>query len=211
MAAERLWETLHDGLTSENPSNELGTNSLAMGSTGPKQLVLMPNSMVRKMVTGVSDIADMNATRRRKSFRSTGQTAIGVVFSLGMIVVMIAKARHVPTGIAWWTAIGFFAILAVRLALVSVTANSEGVCIRGFVRTRRLGWSEIDHFSLGRLGLFPAVGIAYRKQGRPIAMTAIELAKVTTRKERAITQGMIDELNQMLAEQQAGGDPRVLT
>lgn len=159
------------------------------------------------------DVSDTNVggVRQRRTFRSTGQVVGSVVFSLGIMVIMIAKvphSSHADAKVIGWMVIGLLALLAVRQALWSVTATAEGVRIRGVIYTHRLGWSEIDHFSLGHLGLFLAVGIAHRKQGRPLAMTAIELAKITTSKERAKTQGMIDELNLLLREHQASSELR---
>jgi hypothetical protein len=161
-------------------------------------------------VINVNNIADINGSSpQRRTFRSTGQVVGSVVFSLCIMVAMIAKVPHASNPSArviGWVIIGLLAILAIREALWSVTVNAEGIRIRGVIRTHRLNWSEIDHFSLGRLGVFPAVGIAYRKQGQPIAMTAIEMAKMSTGKERAKTEAMIEELNLLLREHQ-GREP----
>lgn len=150
---------------------------------------------------------DMGSTRKRRTFRSVGQVVISTVFLLGILVITVAKIPQSSSAgakVIGWIVVGVVAVLAGRALLWSVTASAGGVRVRGVVRTHRLDWSEIDHFSLGRLGVFPAVGIVHRKHGRPIAMTAIEVAKMSTRKERANTEAMIDELNLLLREHQVG-------
>jgi hypothetical protein len=162
-------------------------------------------------VIGVSDTGDISGARQRRTFRSAGQVVGSTVFSLGIMAVTVAKVLHASNAgarVIGWVVVGFLAILAIRTALWSVTASADGVRVRGVIRTRTLRWSEIDHFSLGRLGFFPAVGIAHRKRGRPLAMSAIEVTKMSTVKGRAGTQTMITELNRLLAEHHGSGEPR---
>jgi len=115
------------------------------------------------------------------------------------------------TPVGGWIAIGVIAVFALRAMLRSVTASADGVRIRGLIRTHILGWPEIDHFSLGRLGLYPAVGIVHPKRGKPLAMSAIEVAKLSTAQGRANAEAMIAELNQLLAEHRGGDEPRAET
>jgi hypothetical protein len=103
------------------------------------------------------------------------------------------------------------AVYVVRIMRWSVTADTDGVRVRGLVRTHALSWSEIDHFSLGRLGLYPAVGIVHPTRGRPRAMSAIEVAKMSTAKGQDNAQAMIAELNQLLAEHHGGNKPHAET
>ncbi len=121
-----------------------------------------------------------------------------------MLIAQTVNTSNERAKIGGWVAIVVIAAFAIRAALWSVKVGAEGVRIRGLVRTHMLSWSEIDHFSFGRLGLFPAVGIAHRKRGRPLAMSAIEVSNVSNAKGRAGAQAMITELNQLLMEHQGG-------
>lgn len=128
-----------------------------------------------------------------------------------MLLAQVLHASSERPKIIGWIVIVGLAAYVVRVVLWSVTAGTDGVRICGLVRTHVLSWSEIDHFSLGRLGLFPAVGIAHRTRGRPLAMSAIEVARMSTVKGRADAQAMITELNRLLAEHGGGDGSRAET
>jgi hypothetical protein len=51
------------------------------------------------------------------------------------------------------------------------------------------------------------VGIVHPKRGRPRAMSAIEVAKMSTAKGQDAAQAMIAELNQLLAEHHGDDKP----
>ena len=153
----------------------------------------------------MSEVRDDLTHWRPQTFRSTGQTLVSVVFLLGIIALLLAQLLHAGDAsgkIVGWVFVALLVLLVVRALLWSVRTDIEGVRIRGMLRTHRLRWAEIDRFSLGRHGLFPVVGIAHRKHGRPLAMSAIEVPKMASDRGRDNTEAIIAELNRLLVEQQ---------
>jgi hypothetical protein len=94
--------------------------------------------------------------------------------------------------------------MAARALAVGVRVEATEVVIRGMLRTRRIPWSELDGFSFGATGLFPAVGIARLTNGKQLAITAISTGRVARPQARARAEAVVAELNKLLAERRSG-------
>jgi hypothetical protein len=68
------------------------------------------------------------------------------------------------------------------------------------LRTRRVPLSQVEGFSFGATGLFPAVGIARLANGKQLAITAISTGRVARPETRARAEAVIAELNELLAD-----------
>ena len=92
------------------------------------------------------------------------------------------------------------AALSVRGILAGVRVEQDAISIRGILSTHRVPWSELDGFSFGPLGMFPAVGIARLRDGRELAMSAISTGRVDSPRARLVAETLIAELNRQLEQ-----------
>ncbi len=131
--------------------------------------------------------------------RTTRTLAAGAAGAGAVTMAMFGLTVHRPGAQVFsWVAAVVFAAACVRALLVGVCIRDEGVRIRGVLLTRTLKWSEIESFSFGPLGIFPAVGIVHVKAGRPVPITAIAVGRVATRVARRQAEELIAELNDAL-------------
>lgn len=92
------------------------------------------------------------------------------------------------------------ALLSVRGLLAGVRVERDAIAIRGMLSTHRVPWSELEGFSFGPLGMFPAVGIARLRDGRELAMSAIATGRVDSPRARLVAETLIAELNRQLEQ-----------
>ena len=116
------------------------------------------------------------------------------------MIALGATARTTGGEIFSFIAAGVLAAMAARGLTLGVRVGATGIVIRGMLRTRRVLWSELEKFSFGATGLFPAVGIARLVDGRQFAITAISTGPVARPQARAKAEAIIAELNQLLRE-----------
>lgn len=97
---------------------------------------------------------------------------------------------------------GVLAVLTVRAWLAGVEIDGARVSIRGILRTRRVARTDVQCFSFGKCGVFPAVGIAELRDGRRLPITAIATGRVARKGTRVHAEAVITELNEALAKHQ---------
>jgi hypothetical protein len=81
----------------------------------------------------------------RATFRSAWWNAsLGILVSIGVLVAVSGTAHSGLWGGSVWGAIALgCAVLAIRVFRACVIVDEQGVTVRGFIRTRRLDWTEI--------------------------------------------------------------------
>jgi hypothetical protein len=120
----------------------------------------------------------------RRVFRAPGRRVVGwagVVIAELVMATVIANGleNRTPSGAGAWIAVTAILLLGVTLAPTPfvmfapsrIVVDGEGisVCNWGTERTR-LAWHEISGFEVGSRWLAPAVAIAVRRHGPPVAM-----------------------------------------
>src|SRR5690348_150113 len=65
-----------------------------------------------------------------------------------------------------------FLVLAVRTFRIAVITDAAGVRVRGVMRTRRIGWDDVDGFVMGSWGGFPC-GAVRRRDGSEVIAFAL--------------------------------------
>jgi hypothetical protein len=131
-------------------------------------------------------------------FRFRGQivwTLVGGVF-LTLVFTVAAFGRAGP-------ALGAFAALtlavSIRMALMRVSVDARGVCVRNVFGSRCFAWAEIDRFELGRFKLLSIVGIVVLRDGSTYHASAIApKPRVASQVDEA--RCFIDAVNARLAE-----------
>jgi len=76
--------------------------------------------------------------------------------------------------------------------------GAQDVKVVTFFATRRVPWSEIDHFAVMPLGRYPYVGYVVRRDGQKLP--TFGLSTSSWAREGASLQRPIDELNKVLAD-----------
>ena len=109
--------------------------------------------------------------------------------------------------IAGFIFVGPFAYLAFRQWLFGVRVRDEGIIIGGLLWSRRVSWTEIDHFACESAGPYPFVGRLIPRGGkRPIILVGIDAGRRPTARSRADAQAKVDLLNAELARRRSRGD-----
>lgn len=140
-------------------------------------------------------------------FRNAGQSRLTAMVLSGFAVIVCAQAQRVGSRngeIAGLLLAAIMLVLVVRALRWSVVVSAEHVQIRGLMRTRTVSWVDIHHFSVGRLGFYPRVGIAHLDTGKRVAMTAIETPRASALAGKTTAEEMINELNRMADERRGG-------
>lgn len=74
-----------------------------------------------------------------------------------------------------FAAFGLLALVAVRAARLGVEVREEGIRLRGYVRRRSVGWSEISYFARERMpGRFAAVPVVVLQDGRRLVLHGLD-------------------------------------
>jgi hypothetical protein len=120
--------------------------------------------------------------------------AAGVLMTLVCTVAALGRAGP-PLGV--------FAALSlagtIRIVMMRVVADAEGICVRNIFGSRCIGWAEIDRFELRRFKLLPVVGTIVLRDGGTYHASAIA-PKPAVRRQVDDAKGAIDALNARLAE-----------
>jgi Bacterial PH domain len=144
-------------------------------------------------------------THDRRGFHSASQhqtvTAFGVILTLVMILIG-ATASASGAIVFSFVAAAVLAVRTFRAWLAGVEVQADRVSIRGILRTRRIEWADLQCFSFGSCGVFPAVGIAELRDGNRLPITGIATGRVARNRTRAQAEAVIAELNQVLAQHQ---------
>jgi hypothetical protein len=144
--------------------------------------------------------ADTKVRLLRSGGPIQGSAVIGF---LGVVIMVVSGVFAHRTGAAVFSYVSALVLAAATARaqfFVGVRVEPDFILIRGVLRTRRVMWSELQGFSFGPIGIFPAAGIARLRDGRRFAITAIATAAVARRQARSNAEALIADLNRLLAE-----------
>jgi hypothetical protein len=91
------------------------------------------------------------------------------------------------------------AFCLLRLARAGVYADDEGIRVLNPLRTVRIPWEQVDHFSLRPYKGFPSVGFAELVDGGRVQMWGIQARSYNTAAKR-VPEELIEALNRRLQE-----------
>lgn len=151
----------------------------------------------------------------KRTYKSVWQANLLVVASIGIPLVMAASALFLYTTASWTfrvnelvVAVGMAWFGMFEAARVRVCVDSEGVEVFNPIRRIFIPWERIGGFSLRTRGLiFGPLGHVDLKDGSTVVMFAIAGQNPALRPSNRGAQRMIDELNQLLRDAQAGKLP----
>jgi hypothetical protein len=133
------------------------------------------------------------------------------LLALGLLGALIAGVRaseagdpaRLPINVAFC---GLMLALVARTFVMGVTATPDGVVVRNLFRTRRLPWSAIDHFEIGRSKYRLPIAVAVLPDGDRLEMNGVQR---TASGDQHFASETTAALNELLAEQQGRRpDPR---
>jgi hypothetical protein len=102
---------------------------------------------------------------------------VGVCVGIGVAIGVGPKHALVPVLIAYYGVLGFVSIwLFYRIYRQRVRFDDQGIVVRNFSRSYRLGWPEVSHFADGNLVM--------RDQGGSMELWALQIVLYD---ERAVT------------------------
>lgn len=81
---------------------------------------------------------------------------------------------------------------------LGLRVDRDGVRIINMRSRPRLRWDEIDRFELAPAGIYPFVGWVVLKEGRKIAITAIQVSRIWKQRSLRSAQATIDALNKLV-------------
>jgi hypothetical protein len=139
----------------------------------------------------------------RRVYRSSGCVFSFLLFATVPIAVVSLPALFSSYVSGPWRAVfvalGFvLAAFGVRAAMCAVQVDKQGVRVVNPLSVRRVAWSDIEYFMLGRWGLFSRMCVIVLTDGSRIGVWAIVGASSSVYKQDPEAEGMVDELNQRL-------------
>ncbi len=125
-----------------------------------------------------------------------GAAVTGAVVTVVLVVVGVVLPTTIPKALVFLAA-ACLAALTVRAVLAGVRVERDRIVIRGLLETTSVPWTQLEGFSFGALGSFPAVGIARLRDGRELAMTAISTGRAGSPQARIEAEAVVAELNRL--------------
>ena len=116
-----------------------------------------------------------------------------------LLIVIFSPDTAAPVRIlvtAMGIGAGAFEIL--RVSRAGVIVDSKGLIVRNAFRTRRLPWTNIRDFSVGRHGFHSRVGIATLKNGERVKLWAVQGPNPLVRPKNTHAEDIVRELNHIL-------------
>jgi hypothetical protein len=101
-------------------------------------------------------------------YRSSGQAIIAGIIGVigcGVAIGMLLESKTIAGFIF---VVGYFAVLLpviVRLALSRVTVSESGVYVANVFSRRKLHWTDVEKFEIGRWKIFPYVCLIRLRDG----------------------------------------------
>ena len=90
-----------------------------------------------------------------------------------------------------------------RLAWSAVFAAHDSIRVANIFRTFDICWQEIDHFDLGRSGIFPAVCRIHKKDGSVVRAFGIQESNYSAMRKLSAAKQMVEDLNRELTAHSA--------
>ncbi|HMS61259.1 MAG TPA: PH domain-containing protein [Solirubrobacteraceae bacterium] len=103
---------------------------------------------------------------------------MAMIFVPGWVAATVIVIERIPSPLATLLVIVLpgwvLAWMVVRAGWTGVQVNDHGVRIRNQLRTRDIPWAEIERFSVGTAGIFPAVGLVHLTDGSTVPIFGIQ-------------------------------------
>jgi len=126
---------------------------------------------------------------------------IATAATVGLVALALIPGR---AQVAGYVGAPLWALATWRAWHLGLQVEGAGVKVSGFIFSRRVPWSDIDHGTIMPSGSYPYVAHLVRKHGRaPIVITGISGPRGKTEPHRLEVQRPVDELNALLAQSQA--------
>ena len=137
---------------------------------------------------------------------ATVQAVFGLVGAAVVCWPTITAMQATPQRMSTATGILFLVVgvavgaFGVRGALSRVVVTHEGLLVVNPVRRHWSSRTDIEHFSLGRWGVLPRVGIVELRDGARVGMWALAARNPAVSPKDPEVDAMVDLLNRWLAE-----------
>ena len=144
-------------------------------------------------------IRHLRASRRRvyRTRDASRALAISTVVTLALVALAVVPGRAEAAG---YVGAPLWAIATWRAWRLGVHVDESGVTVSGVLYSRRVAWSDIDHFAVMPSGSYPYVGHIVRSDaGRPVAIMSMSAPRGKSDAHRLEVERPVDELNGLLA------------
>jgi Bacterial PH domain len=144
-------------------------------------------------------------------YRTRSQALVGrLVAGWLTALAVFLSVKLISHGNAW-PGVALMALIFIppvvwlaRASLTGVHVEEGGVRIVNITRTLTIPWRNLERFSVGQRGILPRVGIAHLRDGRQIAIWAIQGPNPLTRSKNRDAERMMDALNAELDARRVG-------
>jgi hypothetical protein len=126
---------------------------------------------------------------------------VGAVGMLAYAIVLIVEFLQNPSSPALLVLAalpGLISAAGFRCALAGAITDDQGLTIRNPRHTCRLGWEEIDHFSIERGGFTWGTATAHLRNGREVRIWGIQKPNAMTRPTNNDAEYLVSVLNSSL-------------
>ena len=138
----------------------------------------------------------------RRVYRSVGTMRAAVLSTAGMVgIIVFAFVRSRGDELLVSVVTMLSILWTWRSWTLGVYTDDRGITVRGVVRSKRIAWTDIDHFAVMPAGNYRFVGHVVPRDGRhPRPILSIAAANwPNPDKKQLQAQGPVDELNLALA------------
>lgn len=136
-----------------------------------------------------------------RTLRNSGPVSVGAAFGIAFAITMAVAgllAKSTGGAVVALVSAGLIAVVALRGVRAGVRIEPDWIRIRGVFRSRAVRWSDVDRFSFGPLGIFPAVAIAELRDDRRIPIAAIAAGRRAKAGTVSRANALVGELNRAL-------------
>jgi hypothetical protein len=147
------------------------------------------------------DLPHSPVPRAGRTFRTAGSVRFGGACGIiGAVVLIIlgasAHSAHAAAGrVVLYVGAGLMIVFSIRALSLGVHVTKDCVRIRNMLITRWIRLSDIERFSYGPLRVFPAVGIATRRnKGRDDQHRGGSRGSQASARERSIADRGVNQL-----------------
>jgi hypothetical protein len=136
-------------------------------------------------------------------YRSVATTWAGVGSLAGAAVFFALALTGGRGSVAAYVIGALLLVVAWRMWIAGFRVEADSVKVVTLFRSRRVSWSEIDHFAVMPLGTYPYVGYVVLRDGRKFGTFGLSASSRKAEANRLRVQRPVDALNQVLADRRA--------
>jgi hypothetical protein len=143
----------------------------------------------------------------RRIYRSVATLWAAILSAMGGVAGLVLGTSVSRGQFVLFAGGALLLLVGCRMSLVGIRAGTDSVTVATLFSSRKVPWSNVDHFAVMPLGRYPYVGYVVLRDGRKFGTFGLSTNAGESETKRLHVQRPVDELNQMLASRQERPTP----